>query len=225
MCKTLTGECCVAGPQGVQGPQGIQGVQGPQGIQGNAAIVTAGTTTTLAPGSSALVTNVGTQFNAIFNFDIPQGATGATGATGNTGPQGVAGASPIRQTFWQDESIPTVGSAFTSSVVTTVPYAWRVYQTSAAQNDSFHQNFVMAAGSYNLYAVGQQDTNKGITSWYINGVLQGTMDWYRASTLNTIMSIPVTLPAASPLTITATILSKNGSSSGYQIIITKFAIY
>ena len=56
------------------------------------ASVTIGTTTTLAPGSSATVTNVGSSQNAIFNFGIPQGATGATGATGPAGPTGPAGA-------------------------------------------------------------------------------------------------------------------------------------
>ena len=56
------------------------------------ASVTIGTTTTLAPGSSATVTNVGSSQNAIFNFGIPQGATGATGATGPEGPTGPAGA-------------------------------------------------------------------------------------------------------------------------------------
>jgi len=51
-----------------------------------AATVAAGTTTTLAPGSPATVTNSGTTpQNAIFDFGIPEGATGATGAQG---PQG-----------------------------------------------------------------------------------------------------------------------------------------
>src|ERR1700759_142297 len=52
----------LASPGGAQGPQGSQGVQGPpgpQGVPGNAAPVAAGPTTTLAPGSSATVTNTG----------------------------------------------------------------------------------------------------------------------------------------------------------------------
>lgn len=48
-----------------------------QGSQGVAATVNVGTTTTLAPGNPASVTNVGTTSNAIFNFAIPQGAAGA----------------------------------------------------------------------------------------------------------------------------------------------------
>jgi len=50
-----------------------------------AATVAAGTTTTLAPGSPATVTNSGTTSAAIFDFGIPEGATGATGPTGPAG--------------------------------------------------------------------------------------------------------------------------------------------
>lgn len=61
---------------------------GTPGAQGDAATIAVGTTTTLAPGSSATVTNVGTSSAAVFNFGIPQGQTGATGATGAGVPIG-----------------------------------------------------------------------------------------------------------------------------------------
>jgi len=61
---------------------------GTPGAQGDAATIAAGTTTTLAPGSLATVTNVGTSSAAVFNFGIPQGQTGATGATGAGVPIG-----------------------------------------------------------------------------------------------------------------------------------------
>jgi hypothetical protein len=53
-----------------------------KGDKGDAATVDAGTTTTLAAGQSATVTNVGTTSAAIFNFAIPQGIQGLTGANG-----------------------------------------------------------------------------------------------------------------------------------------------
>lgn len=74
---------------------------GPQGPPGTAATVDAGTTTTGAPGTDALVVNSGNTTNAIFDFTIPRGDVGATGAqgpqgdkgdTGDTGPQGDTGA-------------------------------------------------------------------------------------------------------------------------------------
>jgi hypothetical protein len=49
---------------------------------GTAATVSAGTTSTGAPGSSASVTNSGTSSAAVFNFTIPRGDTGPTGPPG-----------------------------------------------------------------------------------------------------------------------------------------------
>ena len=65
-----------AGATGPQGPQGIQGIAGSDGLDGTAATVTVGTTTTGAPGSEAIVTNVGTDTAAILNFTIPAGESG-----------------------------------------------------------------------------------------------------------------------------------------------------
>lgn len=55
---------------------GAQGVQGPSGT------IAVGTVTTGAPGSSAAVTNSGTNTAAVFDFKIPQGNTGNTGPSG-----------------------------------------------------------------------------------------------------------------------------------------------
>ena len=63
------------------------------GEAGASATVTVGTVTTLSPGSSATVTNVGDSTNAILNFGIPMGATGSGttfvwgAATGNIADQ------------------------------------------------------------------------------------------------------------------------------------------
>lgn len=66
-------------------------VVGPQGATGSAATVSVGTTTTLAAGSSATVTNSGTTSAAVLNFGIPQGIQGPQGNQGNQGPQGPMG--------------------------------------------------------------------------------------------------------------------------------------
>ena len=78
-------------PSGVQGATGATGPQGPTGPGGAAATVAVGSTTTGTPGSNAMVTNVGTNNAAIFDFTIPAGATGAQGATGSIGPMGPQG--------------------------------------------------------------------------------------------------------------------------------------
>jgi len=61
------------------------------GVPGAAATVTVGTTTTLAPGLNATVTNVGTSTNAILDFGIPAGEQGIQGIQGIPGPQGTSG--------------------------------------------------------------------------------------------------------------------------------------
>ena len=63
---------------------------GTPGATGTAATIAVGTTTTLSPGDSATVANVGTSSAAVFNFGIPSGLTGAAGATGATGSPGTA---------------------------------------------------------------------------------------------------------------------------------------
>jgi len=64
-------------------------LKGDKGDTGTAATVDAGTTTTLAAGESATVTNVGTTSAAIFDFGIPKGDKGDKGDTGPAGSDGL----------------------------------------------------------------------------------------------------------------------------------------
>jgi len=64
------------------GTVGPAGPPGPAGAAGTAATVAVGTTTTLAAGSPATVSNSGTPNAAILDFGIPQGATGPPGPAG-----------------------------------------------------------------------------------------------------------------------------------------------
>jgi len=77
-----------AGPAGPAGPDGPAGADGADGTPGAAATADVGTTTTLAPGVPATVTNSGTTAAAVFDFGIPEGVAGADGADGPTGPAG-----------------------------------------------------------------------------------------------------------------------------------------
>lgn len=86
------------GPKGDKGDTGATGPQGPKGDTGNAATVSVGSTTTAAVGNPAKVTNVGSIYNAVLDFEIPQGPQGPQGVKGDrgepglTGPQGATGA-------------------------------------------------------------------------------------------------------------------------------------
>jgi hypothetical protein len=68
----------VAGANGSQGPPGTAGAPGPAGA---AATITAGNTSTSAPGSNAAVTQRGTPSAAIFDFSIPRGDIGIANST------------------------------------------------------------------------------------------------------------------------------------------------
>jgi len=68
------------GAAGATGAQGSIGATGANGTNGAAATVAVGTTTTLAPSSSATVTNSGTTSAAVLNFGLPQGAAGTGGS-------------------------------------------------------------------------------------------------------------------------------------------------
>ena len=59
--------------------QGEQGLPGEDGVDGTAATIAVGTTTTGDPGTEAIVENVGTSTEAIFNFTIPRGLPGTGG--------------------------------------------------------------------------------------------------------------------------------------------------
>lgn len=65
---------------------------GSGGGSGEAATIAVGTVTTGDAGTSASITNAGTNTAAVFNFVIPRGDTGATGPTGPQGPTGATGA-------------------------------------------------------------------------------------------------------------------------------------
>lgn len=85
-------------------------------LQGAAGTIAVGSTTTLAAGSNATVTNTGTSSAAILNFGVPRGATGAVGSTGATGATGAAATLAIGSvTQTTPGSNPTVTNSGTSS--------------------------------------------------------------------------------------------------------------
>ena len=82
----------VPGPQGAQGDPGADSIVpgpngdvGPQGDPGAAATIAVGSVDPIAAGSPPTITNSGTASAAIFDFEIPAGATGAQGIQGEPG--------------------------------------------------------------------------------------------------------------------------------------------
>jgi hypothetical protein len=95
--------------------------------------------------------------------------------------------------------------------------------TGGANGDSLTFSFVLAAGTYTFSVMGQTGVNRGIIDWYVDDsiVLTG-QDWYNGSAIfNTIIVGSVTITTSGKHVLKATINSKNGSSSGYYMSLTK----
>ena len=75
----------VKGADGAPGKDGVDGAPGIAGKDGTSATIRIGTVSTGAAGSSAQVTNGGTESAAVLNFVIPRGADGTNGAAGKDG--------------------------------------------------------------------------------------------------------------------------------------------
>ena len=100
----------------VQGPRGPAGSNGSG--NGTASTIDVNYTFTGAPGTSALVTNIGNNTAAKLNFLIPAGANGANGADGANGTPGAPGAPGAAATITINATF--TGNAGTSASVTNI---------------------------------------------------------------------------------------------------------
>ncbi len=62
-----------------------------EGLKGEAATIKIGSVATGKEGTDVIITNTGTENDAVFNFVIPKGSKGDKGDRGETGPQGIQG--------------------------------------------------------------------------------------------------------------------------------------
>lgn len=88
--------------------------------------VNVGETTTVAQDKPAKVTNVGTKWDAVFNFDIPKGFTGSKGEKGDG----------YQLTGWVDAvaSLPSTASIGTAYAVgTATPYSLYVWKDNTSK--------------------------------------------------------------------------------------------
>lgn len=129
--------CYVQGPTGPAGPQGPKGENGPSTID-------VGITETGDYGTEAMVTNIGTNKDAILNFKIPrgvpgeQGLKGEKGDTGPQGPQGIPGPQGP-----QGEAGPTTIKVGTTE---TGDYGTEAMVTNVGTNQDVILNFKIPQG-------------------------------------------------------------------------------
>ena len=127
------GETGPAGPEGPEGPQGETGPAGQDGADGLTPTVTVGSTTTVAYGTPASVSNSGTSTDVILNFTIPQGPQGDT--TGCL-------------------STPTVVSSLPETGVVGVFYfVPKTYTETLASGDTFTMTITNNAGRFSNFEI------------------------------------------------------------------------
>ena len=139
--------------------------------------------------------------------------------------RGARGCYPKRATMWHDESTVIAGNGLINSLNASQVYVTRSYQNTAANGDSFTNGCYLAAGTYTFYVLGTTNTNTGIVDWYLDDVeIVTAQDWYSgASVANVIKSqASVSVSMDGWHTVKAIVDGKNGSSSDYYIVLTKF---
>ena len=179
-------------PQGIQGATGPTGPTGPTGSTGSAATIAVGTTTTLASGTPATVTNSGSSSAATFNFGIPQGipgtaATIAVGTTTTTAPgtsatvtnSGTSGSAVFNFGIPKGAGVQaggTTGQALVKNSNTDYDTTWTTitgtlsYQGSwnASTNTPTLTSSVGTNGYYYIVSVAGTTNLNGITDWQPN---------------------------------------------------------
>lgn len=129
---------------------------------------------------------------------------------------------PKRATLWHQYAIVTAGNALSAAPDTGQYHNIVVHQSGSADADSFTQSFVLAAGTYTMYALGHRTNSSGIIDWDIDGVtVISGQDWYGGLNKNEIKSASVTVTGNGRHVLTGTVNGKNGSSAGYDIKLTK----
>ena len=161
------------GPKGDKGDTGSTGPQGPKGDTGNAATIYVGSTTTLPVGDDATVENVGTQYNAVLNFGIPQGPRGPQGVKGDrgepglTGPQGATGAKGDPGT----NATVYIGTTSTGEPGTQASVYNSGTENNAVLNFTIPQGATGATGPANTLAIGS--VTKGADASATSGAARG----------------------------------------------------
>lgn len=111
------------------------------------------------------------------------------------------------------------GAAFTTDTGSAQIYG-RVFQFPAAINNSFENEFTVAAGSYTLSMFGEKNNDRGISTIYIDDVSQGTLDWYNSTPqLNIYQTLACTVIGDGRHVLKVIMATKHASSTNYYLIV------
>ena len=144
--------------------------------------VDVGTTTTGEPNTDAIVTNVGNDTNAIFDFIIPRGATGEKGEPGEPGEPG-KGIINVTEEYYLSTSDTTQSGG---SWVTTTPtwqigtYVWTRNKISYSDGTSSYTNPIcdLSINAVNEMQIGGTNILRGTNS--VNKFSSYPADWNKS---------------------------------------------
>lgn len=133
--------------------------------------------------------------------------------------------SPQSSVMWHDNAKVITGNALTNTHDNSQDYNIFSYQNTPANGDTFEHYFELSAGTYTLDVLGLTANSRGLIDWYIDGVLAVSgQDWYSSGlTYNVRKTATVTVGSAGGHVLRGVINGKNGSSSDYQMLLTKIS--
>jgi hypothetical protein len=123
---------------------------------------------------------------------------------------------PKRATMIHLDSRVLTGNALAREANYSI-FGGRSYQSSPALNDEFTNSFYIRAGTYTLNVYGEEKNDRGIVTWSIDGVSQGTQDWYAVAQAVSFRSTSVTVLRDGYHKLNGKVASKNGSSGDYYM--------
>lgn len=128
-----------------------------------------------------------------------------------------------RVTLWHDEANVSGG---TLTVAVNTIYQSNFSAFSTVQGFNAVQSFVCATmPACKLRFLGTTANNQGIMGVYVDEVSVGTLDWWSAATVNNVVkqiSFAANAIAAGRHTLRLEVVSKNGASSSYALVLQKY---
>lgn len=116
-----------------------------------------------------------------------------------------------------------VSGGFTKNIDTAQQFNTQYFQASPADGDKIQTTILLKAGTYDVYVLGVTANNRGKLDWAIDGgaAFISGQDWYNGSTQqNIIKTGTCTIGADGRHILSATVNTKNASSSNYFMVIT-----
>lgn len=134
---------------------------------------------------------------------------------------------PKRATIWPHTDTVITGNAISGAGPDGTAYCRFSYwsQSASAINDERSNSFVLAAGSYTFRLRSLRTTSAGIATVYVDGVSQGTIDFYNGSADSYAGTLAITVVGDGYHKLNIKMATKNGSSGGYTLYPECYDIY